>query len=385
VQRRLERELRAFERLGSVAHLTATLVHDINNLLTPIACCSASLEVELASHATAQAMARDIRTAAERAAELTRKTLRWARHEPSRIEAIDIGAVLAEIESLVARVVGAEVEVHVLAPSNLGAASLDRERLEHALLNLAANARDAMPAGGRLTLAARTHSLGEAEAAALENAQRGEYVAVHVSDTGHGMKPEVKERLFEPLFTTKEAGRGTGLGLAAVKRFVDESGGCIGITSAEGLGTTVSLYFPVVGLESAPALSDRATGPRGAETVLVVDDDDGVRRALAAVLESHGYRAAQAASGDDAIAIFRESRPPVDVVVADVVMRGMSGVELAERIRALRPVPVLFTSGHTGARLAQLGLRPGDAATLGKAFTPTALLRALREVLDTPF
>ncbi len=205
--RRLERDLRALERMESVGHLTASLVHDFNNLLSPIAFLSACLEADLPK-GTAQEMAQDIRQGAEKAAELARQTLRGARHRTPRTDTVDVVTAVREIRPLVARVVGSEIEVQVCAIASVEAVSIDRERLEHALINLAANARDAMPAGGRLTLTVKSVTLGE-----------------RVSAGGLPGRPEAKEHLFEPFFTTKEPGRGTGLGLAAVKRFVDEAGG----------------------------------------------------------------------------------------------------------------------------------------------------------------
>jgi signal transduction histidine kinase len=387
VARRLERDLRALERMHSLAHLTASLVHDFNNLLTPMACLGSVLEADLPA-GPAREMARDIRVGTEKAAELARQTLVWARHRPSSTDSVDVVGAVRDLRPLLARVAGAEVDVEVHLSTGVEAASVDRERLEHALINLAANARDAMPSGGRLSVTVKTVSFGSdlGGEAAPDGASPGAYVAVFVSDTGLGMKPEVKERLFELFFTTKEPGRGTGLGLAAVKRFVDESAGFIRVQSEEGHGTTVSMYLPVARLKPTwPPPSPRGPAPRGTETVLVVDDDAQVRRAMVAVLEGHGYRVTQAASAEEAIAIVGAARPPFDAAVVDVVMPAVGGAELARRLRELRDaraLPILFTSGHTEERLARTGLRPQDGALLRKAFTPTELLHALREVLD---
>ncbi|HLK40530.1 MAG TPA: ATP-binding protein [Polyangiaceae bacterium] len=380
-RRRLETDLGALRRVESVGHFTASLIHDFNNLLTPIACLSACLENDLPAEAETREMAREIRSAAERAATLARQTLRWVRREPARAETVDLGAVLAEIAPLVQRVVGVEVEVAVSTTHSAGAVSLDRERLEHAILNLAANARDAMPQGGRLALRAARVSFDDQEVEGVEGARPGGYVAVRVADTGVGMNGEVRERLFEPLFTTKEAGRGTGLGLDGVRRFVAESGGCIWVQSNEGCGTTVSMYFPVVELPSAPPPTPRSLHPSGSGTVLVVDDDERVRRAMAAVLEARGYRVLGAATGEEALEVAKRHKPPIDVVVADVIMPGMGGLELGRRLREMGATRVLFTSGHTEDRLARSGLRPEDGPLLRKAFTPSELVHGIEDLL----
>ena len=255
---------------------------------------------------------------------------------------------------------------------------LDRERLEHALLNLAANARDAMPVGGTLILSTAKVVLAEGQRDLLGDAHGGVYVCVAVTDTGVGMKSEVREQIFRPFFTTKESGKGTGLGLDAVRRFVAESGGCIAVRSEEGRGTTVSMYFPVVGLAPPAASAPRDADPTGTETVLVVDDDDRVRRGLRAVLQSRGYNVLDAANAERALAIVQDPGATVDLALVDVVLQEASGVELARRIQTIRPTRVLFTSGHTEQRLKRCGWVAGDGTLLRKAFTPAELLRAVQ-------
>jgi two-component system cell cycle sensor histidine kinase/response regulator CckA len=384
-RRRLETELRDLQRVESIGQFTATLVHDFNNLLTPIACLSSCLEGDASVGGEAREMVGDIREAAERASALARQALRLVRREPTRVEVTDVNAVLTDLRSLVGRLVGSEVEVDLVLAKDAGAAMLDRERLEHVLLNLAANARDAMPAGGRLRLGTASVSVDEGEARAIEGAVAGSYVAVRVTDTGVGMTREVRERIFERFFTTKEPGRGTGLGLVSAKRFVAETGGCIGVHSEAGRGTTVSLYFPR--LEARSMSSQRPTvaqGLRGSETLLVVDDERRVRGAMRSVLECNGYRVLDAASGEEAVAVARAYSGTIDLVIADVVMPGMGGLELGRRL-ASRPTRTLFTSGHTERRLERLGWQPECGPLLLKAFTPDELLRRVREVLaETP-
>jgi two-component system, cell cycle sensor histidine kinase and response regulator CckA len=379
--RRQDAEVRALRRVESVGHFTASLVHDFNNLLTPIACLSACLEGELPEGSSRQ-LAREVRGAAEKAAALARQTLMWVRREQPHAELVEPGAVLTELRPLVERVVGSEVRVELSAAPNGGAASLDRDRLEYALLNLAANARDAMPTGGTLTLSAARIALEEGQAGLLGDAHAGSYVAVGVTDTGVGMNREVREQIFRRLFTTKQAGRGTGLGLEAVRRFVEDSGGCIAVRSEQGLGTTVSMYFPAVDLAAPVASVPRESEPGGSETILVVDDDDRVRHGLRAVLQSRGYTVVEAPAGERALAIADMPDARIDLVIVDVVLQGASGVELARRIRDRLPARVLFTSGHTEQRLERCGWTDADGPLLKKAFTPAELLRAVRTLLD---
>jgi signal transduction histidine kinase len=381
--RRVEGELRSMQRVESIGHLTASLVHDFNNLLTPIACLSTCLEDDLPRGVDAREMARDIRVAAERAAALARQMMKFVRREPTHVEAVSLSAVVAELQTLIQRVAGSGVKVEIAVAPGAGAAMLDRERLEHVLLNLVANARDAMPSGGRLTLSTAHVSLDKGEADAIEGATAGSYVVLRVSDTGVGMTSEVRERIFESFFTTKDADHGTGLGLASARRFVAQSRGCITVHSQTGRGTTMSLYFPRI--EPADRTTFRpqlADPPGGHETVLVVDDEDLVRASIRAVLESRGYRVLDAASGEEGLAVAGAFDGVIHMAVIDVVMPRMSGVELSSRLREQRPTRVLFTSGHTERTLERHDMRAGPVALLEKAFTPSELLRRVRELLD---
>ena len=245
--RELEAERRTLRRIESIGHLTVSLAHDFNNLLTPILSLGESLETQLPPGGTTAPMARDIRDAAERALALVRQTLRLVRREPSRVEAVSVNAVVSDLRTLLERVVGREVEVGIALGADPCVATVDRERLEHVLLNLAANARDAMPSGGRLHVSTATVTLAEGDPGSLEGATAGTYVALRVSDNGMGMTSDVRERIFERFFTTKAEGRGTGLGLSAVQRFVVESGGCLALHSQPDRGTTLAIYLPRAG------------------------------------------------------------------------------------------------------------------------------------------
>ena len=245
-QRRLEAQLRAMQRADSLGPIGPGLAHDFNNLLTPISHLSSCLEAELPHGDRAWRMARDVRIAAEKAVGLARRTLGLVRREPARVRAepVSVNAVLADMRTLIERVVGEEVEVEVEFGQDAGAARLDRGRLEGALLDLAVNARDAMKAGGRLTVTTTRVSFDSTQASPPEDSNASDYVCLRMTDTGSGMTPEVRARIFEPFFTTKDPGRGTGLGLPAVRRFVVENGGCIAVHSQPGHGTTMALYFP---------------------------------------------------------------------------------------------------------------------------------------------
>jgi signal transduction histidine kinase len=241
--RELENELRALRRFESIGHFTAQLAHDFNNLLTLIVGLSAALELELPAGGSAWAMARDIHSAADRAAARVSQTLRQVRREPTPVAPVDVDAVVRELQPLIERMVGRGIDVDLAPAPEAGVASVDRERLEHAILNLVANARDAMPSGGRLTLRTATVTL---DAASPEEAAPGAYVVLSVIDTGVGMTSEVRERVFSRFFTTKDAGRGAGLGLSAVRAFVNDSGGCVALHSEPGRGTRLVLYLPAV-------------------------------------------------------------------------------------------------------------------------------------------
>lgn len=386
-RRRLEDEVRHLRRAESVGYLTASVVHDFNNMLTPIVCASSMLMTELPRESQALALASDIRAAAERAAGLVRQVLAFVRRETVPPQRVQVGAVVDELRSLLARVVGEEVEVEVEHGEKLGDAIVDREQLEQVLLNLAANARDAMPRGGKISVRTANVNLDDGEANEHECPAGGAYVVLSVTDTGGGMSPEVRERIFERFYTTKEVGHGTGLGLAGARRFVMQSGGCISVHSEPGLGTTVAVYLPraspaVASVKEARKPSSVPASARGTETILVVEDDDHVRRVVRAVLEEEGYGVLDAPSGDLALRYVERHEGPIDLVLTDVVMPGMSGQVFVEKLREDGYVAkVLFMSGHTDRAIDAHGV-DGAQAIIRKAFTPAALTRKVREVLD---
>jgi two-component system cell cycle sensor histidine kinase/response regulator CckA len=389
--RELEADLAQLRRVESLGLLTASVVHDFNNLLTPIVCLSALLTHELESGSRAGDMARDIRESAERAAGLVRQMLSFVRRTSDQPRRINVGSVVAEMTGLLRRVAGDDIELVVTNDEDAGDVLADREQLEQVRLNLAANARDAMPAGGRLLVSTTPVTLvGYDDMEAGQAGQGGDaglagvFVALRVSDTGVGMSPEVRERVFERFFTTKPQGEGTGLGLAAAHRFARASRGCISVRSAEGSGTTVTLCLPRLNgaLTSPPPPMSHELLPLGTETVLVVEDDTAVRGVVRAVLEAQGYRVLDANCGRAALELVAGETKPIDLLVTDVVMPEMSGRALADVLAAMgHTMKVLFMSGHTDPVIGDRGVSASSSHFLRKAFSPTELLLKVREVL----
>ena len=382
--RGLDAELRQLRRVDAVGNLAASVLHDFNNLMTPIVCSSALLERAVAEQPQAVGLAREIREAAERAAELLRRVLSFARRSSVGAARVSVAGSITELRSLLERVAGTGVKLSFELGDETDEAVLDREQLDHALLNLVANARDAMPSGGKLTLHTANLSINEDDAS--EDVPAQAYVAITISDTGVGMTAEVRERIFERFFTTKDEGRGTGLGLTNARRFANESGGFLTVHSEPNVGTTVVLYLPRAEprAQSAPISKVNAEVIGGNESVLVVDDDPLVRSAVVAVLESHGYRVLDAASGEEALAFLEARGKAVDLLVVDIVLSGMNGRELARRAQSIHPTKVLYTSGHTAGVLECHGFDEDDKKLLRKAFTPRALCAKVRAMLDEP-
>ncbi len=377
----LEEDLRGALRTESVGFLTASIVHDFNNLLTPMLCLSAVLASRL--DGSAAGLAREISAAAERAAALVRRVLAFARRAPAPPQRVDLGEVISEMRGLIEHVLGERVQLSLSLAPDLGDVIVDREQLEHVLLNLAANARDAMPRGGQVTIGTASTVLSDGGAGAL--GRGGAVVALTVTDTGVGMSPQVRARLFDRYFTTKASGEGTGLGLATAHRFVTQSGGNISVWSEPGLGTSVLVTLPraaaVDEASPSPAAADELPGGHG--TILVVDDDSAVRRVARAVLEERGYDVIDARSGALALAEVERLPRPADLVLVNVVMPQMTGPELVDELAARgHPVKALYMSGHHDEVIEEHGVRVRDGALLRKAFTPAELARKVREALD---
>jgi PAS domain S-box-containing protein len=361
----LEARLAQAQRLESIGQLAGGVAHDFNNLLSVILTCVGFAQRELPADNPVRDDVEEIGRAADRAAALTRQLLMFSRREVVAPKRVDVAALVRDLERLLNRTLSERVALRISCGPDVVPVLIDPNQLEQVLVNLAVNARDAMPGGGTLSIAVSGVDGG---------------VRITVADDGTGMPPEVRERAFEPFFTTKEEGEGTGLGLASVHGAVTNAGGTVDISSEVGGGTVVSIFLPaatgdVVAAEEPAEPRERI---RGAASVLVVEDQDPVRRQACRILEDNSYSVRQAASADEAL----ERWEPVDVLVTDVVMPGMSGQQLAEHARERAPdLRVVFMSGHTDDVLVRDGVRQGDIAFVQKPFTRDSLLRAVEEAL----
>jgi PAS domain S-box-containing protein len=384
-RKRLEEQLRQSQKMEAVGRLAGGVAHDFNNLLTAI---QGGADLLLHDMDEDHAMREDvleIRKASVRAAGLTRQLLAFSRRQVLQPRVMDLNTTLRDIERMLRRLIGEDVDVVTdLAPS-LGAVRADPGQMEQVLMNLAVNARDAMPWGGTIVISTRNVFLSESEARGRQfSIPAGRYVSVSVSDSGVGIAPEHLPHIFEPFFTTKEPGKGTGLGLSTVYGIVRQSGGYVWAESTPGQGTTVRVYLPVVELRvDADGGAEPGPPAAGGETVLIVEDEPAVRRVAQRILSSAGYHVLAAETGDDALAVRERYRGPIDLVLCDVVMPGMGGPELLQRLTADDGAPrVLYMSGYTQDALAHRG--PLEAATLliEKPFPHDLLLRRVREALE---
>ena len=383
-RRKLEAQLRQSQRLEAVGHLTGGIAHDFNNLLTVIIGNAELLTDELAGTPSLKRLAELTGQAAQRGAELTNRLLAFARRQTLDPKSVDPGELASDMEHLLRRTLGEQIDIEFVRGAGLWKALIDAAQLESALLNLSINARDAMPEGGRLTIETANATLDEDYAAAHADVTPGDYVMVAVSDTGQGMTPDVIARAFEPFFTTKGAGRGSGLGLSMVYGFVKQSKGHVKLYSEYGYGTTVKLYLPRASFDADDHVPPpRSTGGKGgAESILVVEDDDLVRAHVAGLLEGLGYSVTQVDSGIRGIEALR-SGAPFDLLFTDVVMPGMGGRQLADAARLLRPdLPVLFTSGYTENAIVHHGRLDPGVQLLQKPYRRQDLAEKVRAVLD---
>jgi signal transduction histidine kinase/CheY-like chemotaxis protein len=384
-QRRLEQRFHQGQRLESIGRLAGGVAHDFNNLLTVILGCTESLQRAALEQTPPRAEdVDDVIGAAERARDLTRHLLAFARKQVLAPVALDLNEVLRGSERLLRRVLGEDVELVVALAPDLWCVRCDPGQMEQVVVNLAANARDAMPRTGRLGLETANVRLG-ADDSGGENAP-GEYVRLVVRDTGSGLAPEVKAHLFEPFFTTKPTGRGTGLGLATVHGIVSQSGGFIRVQSEPGAGTAFELFFPRTHEVPAPPVATprpRTTG--GSEAVLVVEDDAHVREVTVRTLRAAGYRVLVASGAADALGVSDAELADVRLLVTDVVMPGLDGRQVAARLHRRREgLRVLYVSGYTQGAIADRDVLEPGSDFLAKPFTATALLAAVRELLDAP-
>jgi PAS domain S-box-containing protein len=380
----LESQLRQAQKMESVGRLAGGVAHDFNNLLTVIAGYRDLLLRSLLSDDPRRGYVEQIGKAADSAASLTQQLLAFSRKQMIRPRAIDLNALITQIRELIQRLVGEDVELLTVLDPALDRVLLDPEQTTHIFMNLAANARDAMPGGGTLTI--RTARVPKGKTPAISG-MSGPTVQVSVMDTGTGMDEEARQHVFEPFFTTKQRGWGTGLGLSTVYGIVQQNGGWIEVQSEAGQGTAFHIYFPCL---RSPAPADEsqrsAPAPRGgSETIMVVEDLQEVRALITHILESHGFRILSAASGGEALARAQEYADPIDLLLTDVVMPGMNGRQLADQLMTLRPqIKVLFTTGYSWEVIANRGILDLQLPYLPKPFTPDELVSKVRQVLGPP-
>jgi len=381
----LEGQLRQAQKMEAVGRLAGGIAHDFNNLLTIIAGYSDMMLSRLAADDPLRAHVSEIRIAGDRAASLTRQLLAFSRQQVLAPQVLDLNAVVANMDKMLRRLIGEHIDLVTVCEKRLWHVKADPGQLEQVIMNLAVNARDAMPKGGKLTLETANVELDGAYARAHVAVKPGRYIMLAVSDTGCGMDSETQSHLFEPFFTTKERGKGTGLGLSTVYGIVKQSGGNVWVYSELGRGATFKVYLPQVDepLEEPRPVEARAVPARATETVLVVEDEVSVRSLVRGVLESRGYRVLEACHGADALSISDQHGGPIHLLLTDVVMPEMSGRDLASRVMPRRPeIRVLYMSGYTDDAIIHNGVLDAGTAFLQKPFTPDALARKVREVLD---
>ena len=384
----LESQLRQAQKMEAIGQLTGGIAHDFNNILTVVIGMNEIMADAVRNNPRLREIAKTIDEAATRGAQLTQRMLAFARKQPLNPGSLDFNEVVARVATILRRTLGEDIAVKTVFADGLWQALADPSQIEDTMLNLAVNARDAMPKGGQLVIETANVHLDEQYAAQNIEVVPGDYVAVTVTDSGTGMPPEVIEHVFEPFFTTKEVGRGTGLGLSMVYGFIKQSQGHVKIYSELGHGTSIKLYLPrAVGAdaEPSPTIAPTASHAGGNETILVVEDSTAVRKAAVSMLRGLGYRVREAEDGKAALAILRE-RVEIDLLFTDLIMpNGIDGQELLVLARRERPgLKALFTSGYSEHFLKARGETDPTVPLLNKPYRAQKLAEAVRKALDAP-
>jgi signal transduction histidine kinase/ActR/RegA family two-component response regulator len=383
---RTQAQLLQAQKMESVGRLAAGVAHDFNNMLTIIQGHSGMLLSSASASPEVRSSAQAVLHAAERAANLTRQLLLFSRKKVMQSQTLDFGLVLSNTSKMLQRLIGETVELKLKCAPGLPAVEGDESMLDQVLMNLAVNARDAMPRGGTLTLEAVVVDIKESRDSAASEARPGRYIRLAVTDTGSGMDRETMRRIFEPFFTTKESGKGTGLGLATVYGIVKQHGGWIEVISEIGKGTTFSIFLPASTkqVESASKATLAPVAARGRETILVVEDEPLLREMAKHILESHGYSVLIASTGAEALEVWEKDRDKVDLLLTDMVMpAGISGLDLARRLQDEKPrLRVVFVSGYSMEDLDTSFLQENRITLLEKPYTHVSLTRSVRQLLD---
>jgi signal transduction histidine kinase len=382
-QRVLEAQLRQTSKMDAIGRLASGVAHDFNNLLSVILSYSEILEEDLSEKHPMREGLQEIRAAGLRAVDLTRQLLTFSRQQVLQPKVVDLSAIVGGVENMLKRLIGEDVELTTNGDPARGRILVDPGQMEQLIVNLAVNARDAMPSGGRLIIGTADVMLDESYGAEHLGVKIGSHVLLTVSDSGVGMDSETQARMFEPFFTTKEEGKGTGLGLANVFEIVRQSGGTIRVDSELDTGTTFKIYFPTVSravVKSASPPPDATL--RGTETILLVEDEDAVRKLARTILHQYGYNVLEAQNGGDAFLLCEQYAATIHLLLTDMVMPRMSGRQLAERLLPLRPgMKVLYMSGYTDDLFVRRGALDSSLAFLQKPITPERLTRKVRETL----
>jgi PAS domain S-box-containing protein len=379
----LEERFRHTQKMEAVGQLAAGVAHDFNNLLTAILGYAGLLAARLGEGSALNEELDEIRKAAESAASLTRQLLAFSRKQALEPARVNLNEIVESMRKMLQRLVGENIEVVTVLDDAIGTVLADAGQIEQVILNLAMNARDAMPRGGTLTIETVDTTL-DGNTTTEQAIRPGPYVLLAVTDTGIGMDVQTQSRVFDPFFTTKPKGKGTGLGLATVYGIVKQSGGCIWVYSELGRGTTFKIYLPCVegSAESALARKPAAASLRGTETVLLAEDEPSLRALIRTILESYGYCVLESGGAEEALELAKRHEGPIHILLTDVVLPDMDGTHLAARIAELRPeTKVLCTSGYTGDTMARRGLLAEGARFLQKPFAPATLAATLREML----